>query len=175
MIRHANNLESVLTYEGTVEMHTLVVGQALTGESAFRLTAEPARQPKAAHPTGWAALMCRPPNRGGPPTACWPSGTRVWRKSWKHQAAPPSGGAAPCLSRGSAQVCGLVGRNGPHVLRPWDGVVVRRLATAVGAVNSHVHQADADHDHRGERDDPVVVPGDVGVRGQAMFTIATTS
>jgi len=36
VIRHANNLESVLTYEGTVEMHTLVVGQALTGVDAFR-------------------------------------------------------------------------------------------------------------------------------------------
>ncbi|KAA1427714.1 acyl-CoA dehydrogenase family protein [Nocardioides antri] len=36
VIRHANNLESVLTYEGTVEMHTLVVGQALTGHPAFR-------------------------------------------------------------------------------------------------------------------------------------------
>jgi glutaryl-CoA dehydrogenase len=36
VIRHMNNLESVLTYEGTVEMHTLVVGQALTGQSAFR-------------------------------------------------------------------------------------------------------------------------------------------
>ena len=36
MIRHMNNLESVLTYEGTVEMHTLVLGQALTGEAAFR-------------------------------------------------------------------------------------------------------------------------------------------
>ena len=36
VIRHANNLESVLTYEGTHEVHTLVVGQALTGESAFR-------------------------------------------------------------------------------------------------------------------------------------------
>ncbi|GAB7004873.1 acyl-CoA dehydrogenase family protein [Nocardioides sp. AN3] len=36
VIRHANNLESVLTYEGTVEMHTLVVGQAMTGQSAFR-------------------------------------------------------------------------------------------------------------------------------------------
>jgi len=36
VIRHANNLESVLTYEGTVEMHTLVIGQALTGVSAFR-------------------------------------------------------------------------------------------------------------------------------------------
>ncbi len=33
---HANNLESVLTYEGTSEMHTLTVGQALTGLSAFR-------------------------------------------------------------------------------------------------------------------------------------------
>ena len=36
VIRHANNLESVLTYEGTVEMHTLVVGQAMTGHAAFR-------------------------------------------------------------------------------------------------------------------------------------------
>jgi glutaryl-CoA dehydrogenase len=36
VIRHANNLESVLTYEGTVEMHTLVVGLALTGVDAFR-------------------------------------------------------------------------------------------------------------------------------------------
>ena len=36
VLRHANNLESVLTYEGTHEVHTLVVGQALTGQSAFR-------------------------------------------------------------------------------------------------------------------------------------------
>jgi glutaryl-CoA dehydrogenase len=36
VIRHMNNLESVLTYEGTVEMHTLVVGQTLTGHAAFR-------------------------------------------------------------------------------------------------------------------------------------------
>lgn len=36
VIRHANNLESVLTYEGTVEMHTLVVGQAMTRHAAFR-------------------------------------------------------------------------------------------------------------------------------------------
>ena len=35
VIRHMNNLESVLTYEGTQEVHTLVVGQALTGETAF--------------------------------------------------------------------------------------------------------------------------------------------
>ena len=35
-LRHANNLESVLTYEGTAEMHTLVIGQALTGHAAFR-------------------------------------------------------------------------------------------------------------------------------------------
>ncbi|TDK92934.1 acyl-CoA dehydrogenase family protein [Mycolicibacterium mucogenicum] len=35
-IRHANNLESVLTYEGTSEVHQLVIGQALTGVSAFR-------------------------------------------------------------------------------------------------------------------------------------------
>ncbi|MFJ5102082.1 acyl-CoA dehydrogenase family protein [Streptomyces sp. NPDC088554] len=36
VIRHANNLESILTYEGTVEMHTLMIGQALTGQAAFR-------------------------------------------------------------------------------------------------------------------------------------------
>ncbi|MGD8149876.1 acyl-CoA dehydrogenase family protein [Ornithinimicrobium sp. Y1694] len=36
VMRHANNLESVLTYEGTEEMHTLVIGQALTGQAAYR-------------------------------------------------------------------------------------------------------------------------------------------
>ena len=36
IIRHMNNLESVFTYEGTNEMHTLVIGQALTGLAAFR-------------------------------------------------------------------------------------------------------------------------------------------
>ncbi len=36
VMRHANNLESVLTYEGTVEMHTLMIGQALTGLPAYR-------------------------------------------------------------------------------------------------------------------------------------------
>ncbi|ORA21595.1 acyl-CoA dehydrogenase family protein [Mycobacterium aquaticum] len=35
-LRHANNLESVLTYEGTSEMHMLSIGRALTGQSAFR-------------------------------------------------------------------------------------------------------------------------------------------
>ena len=35
VMRHAANLESVLTYEGTSEVHQLVIGQALTGESAF--------------------------------------------------------------------------------------------------------------------------------------------
>jgi glutaryl-CoA dehydrogenase len=35
-LRHANNLESVLTYEGTSEVHQLVIGQALTGLPAFR-------------------------------------------------------------------------------------------------------------------------------------------
>jgi glutaryl-CoA dehydrogenase len=36
LMRHANNLESVLTYEGTSEVHQLVIGRALTGEAAFR-------------------------------------------------------------------------------------------------------------------------------------------
>ena len=36
VIRHMNNLESVYTYEGTNEIHTLVIGQALTGEAAYQ-------------------------------------------------------------------------------------------------------------------------------------------
>jgi glutaryl-CoA dehydrogenase len=36
VIRHMNNLESVLTYEGTSEMHALTVGHAMTGIPAFR-------------------------------------------------------------------------------------------------------------------------------------------
>jgi glutaryl-CoA dehydrogenase len=35
VIRHMNNLESVLTYEGTNEIHTLIVGHAVTGLRAF--------------------------------------------------------------------------------------------------------------------------------------------
>jgi glutaryl-CoA dehydrogenase len=35
VIRHMNNLESVFTYEGTNEIHTLILGQALTGHAAF--------------------------------------------------------------------------------------------------------------------------------------------
>jgi glutaryl-CoA dehydrogenase len=35
VLRHANNLESVLTYEGTSEIHQLVLGQQLTGLAAF--------------------------------------------------------------------------------------------------------------------------------------------
>lgn len=36
VLRHANNLESVLTYEGTAEVHQLVLGKALTDADAFR-------------------------------------------------------------------------------------------------------------------------------------------
>src|SRR6201994_3152518 len=36
VIRHMNNLESVVTYEGTADVHALVVGNALTGINAFR-------------------------------------------------------------------------------------------------------------------------------------------
>jgi glutaryl-CoA dehydrogenase len=35
VMRHMNNLESVFTYEGTNEIHTLILGQAITGENAF--------------------------------------------------------------------------------------------------------------------------------------------
>jgi glutaryl-CoA dehydrogenase len=35
VIRHMNNLESVYTYEGTNEIHTLIIGQSITGLEAF--------------------------------------------------------------------------------------------------------------------------------------------
>jgi len=35
VMRHMANLESVITYEGTHEVHTLVVGRDITGENAF--------------------------------------------------------------------------------------------------------------------------------------------
>ena len=34
-IRHMANIESVYTYEGTHEMHTLILGQSITGLAAF--------------------------------------------------------------------------------------------------------------------------------------------
>jgi glutaryl-CoA dehydrogenase len=36
VIRHMNNLESVFTYEGTNEIHTLSIGEAITGIPAYR-------------------------------------------------------------------------------------------------------------------------------------------
>ena len=36
VIRHMNNLESVVTYEGTADIHRLVIGETVTGISAFR-------------------------------------------------------------------------------------------------------------------------------------------
>jgi glutaryl-CoA dehydrogenase len=37
VMRHANNLESVKTYEGTHEMHTLIIGEDITGIASFRV------------------------------------------------------------------------------------------------------------------------------------------
>jgi glutaryl-CoA dehydrogenase len=39
VIRHMTNLETVLTYEGTNEIHTLILGQAITGLAAFKASA----------------------------------------------------------------------------------------------------------------------------------------
>ena len=36
VMRHTANLETVLTYEGTEEMHALSLGKAVTGLAAFR-------------------------------------------------------------------------------------------------------------------------------------------
>ena len=42
VIRHMTNLETVLTYEGTNEIHTLILGQAITGLAAFQAAPPPA-------------------------------------------------------------------------------------------------------------------------------------
>jgi len=55
VLRHASNLESVLTYEGTEEVHQLAVGKAVTGYSAFRL----ATTPEAPHICGNPAVVGR--------------------------------------------------------------------------------------------------------------------
>ena len=44
VLRHANNLESVLTYEGTSEVHQLVIGQALDRGERLRLSTVGSRQ-----------------------------------------------------------------------------------------------------------------------------------
>jgi glutaryl-CoA dehydrogenase len=36
IIRHSNNLEAVVTYEGTKDMHALIMGRAITGIPAFK-------------------------------------------------------------------------------------------------------------------------------------------
>jgi len=36
VMRHMSNLESIATYEGTDDIHTLVLGADITGQSAFR-------------------------------------------------------------------------------------------------------------------------------------------
>ena len=43
-LRHANNLESVRTYEGTDEVHTLIMGRAITGLAAFEGAQKHVRQ-----------------------------------------------------------------------------------------------------------------------------------
>ena len=35
VMRHMANLETVFTYEGTHDIHLLIIGQAITGENAF--------------------------------------------------------------------------------------------------------------------------------------------
>ena len=52
-LRHANNLESVRTYEGTDEIHTLIMGRAITGiprSAPERLSDDPESRDR---PTGW--------------------------------------------------------------------------------------------------------------------------
>ena len=43
IVRHMANLETVYTYEGTHEIHTLILGQAITGVAAFRAPGPPGR------------------------------------------------------------------------------------------------------------------------------------
>jgi len=45
IMRHMNNLESVFTYEGTNDIHKLVIGEKITGIAALRLTTRERRSP----------------------------------------------------------------------------------------------------------------------------------
>src|SRR5204863_5123216 len=63
VIRHMNNLESVLTYEGTHEVHTLVVGQALTGENAFHYTSGSRRSSRRDGTSSTSRRCCRTAHR----------------------------------------------------------------------------------------------------------------
>ena len=45
VIRHMMNIESVFTYEGTHDIHTLVIGEAITGIPAFNAPERPQRAP----------------------------------------------------------------------------------------------------------------------------------
>ena len=43
VMRHAANLETVNTYEGTHDVHALIIGRAITGNSGFLRLSAPAR------------------------------------------------------------------------------------------------------------------------------------
>ncbi|HEX2251737.1 MAG TPA: acyl-CoA dehydrogenase family protein [Thermoanaerobaculia bacterium] len=55
VIRHMLNIESVFTYEGTHDVHGLVIGEAITGIPAFNPPERPPKQAKAAEPAAEAA------------------------------------------------------------------------------------------------------------------------
>ena len=64
-IRHAANLESVRTYEGTDEVHTLILGQHLTGIARVPLTTRAGHADSAGHPASgrWKVVRLRPSAR----------------------------------------------------------------------------------------------------------------
>jgi len=59
VMRHMNNLEAVVTYEGTADVHALVVGEALTGVAGVPLTAA-ARWPRGRIGRWLLSGRCRP-------------------------------------------------------------------------------------------------------------------
>jgi glutaryl-CoA dehydrogenase len=55
VIRHMMNIESVLTYEGTHDIHGLIIGEAVTGIAAYDPPPAPEKKAKAAKPAGVAS------------------------------------------------------------------------------------------------------------------------
>jgi hypothetical protein len=52
VIRHMLNIESVFTYEGTHDIHALIIGESITGIAAFNAPERSVKAPKTATPVG---------------------------------------------------------------------------------------------------------------------------
>ena len=119
-MRHANNLESVLTYEGTTEIHTLILGEALTGERALRVSrvgrGDRRRQ---GHRPGGRGAPSRRTATGSSRSGATPRRSARWASARRRRP----------------------GRRDAHLRRRRRGAGRRRLRRQVGAVDVLVNNA----------------------------------